>query len=59
MCQIQVMTTSERIKRIADKAKVPYSTIKFLVYSTFGKTGDAIDVFENNLNTLEKRYGIQ
>ena len=53
------MTIAERIKRIADKAKLPYSTIKILVYSTFGKTGDATDIFKNNLNTLEKQYGIQ
>ncbi len=53
------MTTAERIKRIANKAKLPYNTIKLLVYSTFGKTGDATDIFENNLNTLEKQYGIQ
>ena len=53
------MTIVERIKRIADKAKLPYSAIKILVYSTFGKTDDATDIFENNLNILEKQYGIQ
>ena len=53
------MTTAERIKRIANKAKLPYSTIKILVYSTFGKICDATDIFENNLTTLEKQYGIQ
>ena len=49
------MTTAERIIKIADKAKLPYSTIKILVYSVFGKTGDATNIFENNLNTLEKQ----
>ena len=53
------MTIAERIKRIADKAKVQYNAIKIMVYSTFGKTSDATDIFENNLNTLEKQYGIQ
>ena len=53
------MTIAERIKRIADKAKVPYNTIKIMVYSTFGKTIDDSTSFENRLNLLEKQYGIQ
>ena len=29
------MTIAERIKRIADKAKVPYNVIKIMVYVRF------------------------
>ena len=53
------MTTAERIKRIANKAKLPYNTIKILVYSVYGKKGDAGDILENNLYMLERKYGIQ
>ena len=53
------MTTAERIKRIADKAKVPYNTIKIMVYSVYGKTIDDSTSFENKLNLLKKQYGIQ
>ena len=53
------MTTAERIKRIADKAKVPYSVIKLIVYGVYGKTIDNSINFENKLNLLEKEYGIQ
>ena len=53
------MTTAERIKRVADKAKVPYSVIKLMVHSVSGKTIDNSISFENRLNLLEKRYGIQ
>lgn len=53
------MTTAERIKRIADKAKLPYNAIKIIVYGVYGKISDATDIFENNLNILEKQYGIQ
>jgi hypothetical protein len=53
------MTTAERIKRIADKAKVSYNAIKIIVYSVYGKTIDDSTSFENKLNLLEKQYGIQ
>ena len=53
------MITVERIKRVADKAKVPYSIIKIMVYSVYGKTIDNSISFENRLNLLEKQYGIQ
>ena len=53
------MTINERIKRIADKAKVPYSAIKIIVYGVYGKTIDNSTSFENKLNLLEKQYGIQ
>ena len=53
------MTTAERIKRIANKAKVPYNVIKIMVYSVYGKTMDNSISFENRLNLLEKQYGIQ
>jgi len=53
------MTIAERIKRIANKANVPYSTIKILVYQVFGKTDNTTDSFENRLKLLEKQYGIQ
>ena len=53
------MTTAERIKRIADKAKVPYNTIKIMVYSVYGKTIDDSTNFKNKLNLLEKKYEIQ
>ena len=53
------MTISERIKRIADKAKVPYNTIKSMVYSVYGKTIDDSTSFENKLNLLEKQYEIK
>ena len=53
------MITVERIKRIANKAKVPYSVIKIMVYSVYGKTIDNSISFENRLNLLEKQYGIQ
>ena len=53
------MITVERIKRVADKAKVPYSIIKIRVYSVYGKTIDNSISFENRLNLLEKQYGIQ
>jgi len=50
------MTISQRIKRIADKAKVPYSAIKLIIYSKYGNCkNNEID----NLNNLEKQYGIQ
>lgn len=49
------MTIAERIKRIADKAKVPYSHIKMLIYSRYGNCkNNEID----NLNILEKQYEI-
>lgn len=53
------MTTAERIKRIADKAKVPYNTIKIMVYSVYGNNIDNSNSFKNKLNLLEKQYGIQ
>ena len=53
------MTTAERIKRIADKANVPYNVIKIIVYGVYGKTIDNSISFENRLNLLEKQYGIQ
>lgn len=53
------MTIAERIKRIANKAKVPYNAIKIMVYSVYGKTIDNSISFENNLNILERKYGIQ
>lgn len=53
------MTTAERIKRIADKAKVPYNTIKIMVYCVYGKTIEDSTNFENKLNLLEKQYEIQ
>ena len=53
------MTTAEKIKRIADKAKVPYNTIKIMVYSVYGKTIDDSTSFENKLNLLEKKYEIK
>ena len=53
------MTISERIKRIADKAKVPYNTIKIIVYGVYGKTIDNSVSFENRLNLLEKQYEIK
>lgn len=53
------MTINERIKRIAEKAKVPYSAIKIIVYSVYGKTIDNSTNFENKLNLLEKQYEIQ
>ena len=53
------MTIAERIKRIADKAKVPYNTIKIMVYSVYGKTIDDSTNFGNKLNLLEKKYEIQ
>ena len=53
------MTIAERIKRIADKTKVPYNAIKIMVYSVYGKTIDDLTSFENRLNLLEKQYGIQ
>ena len=53
------MTTAERIKRIANKAKVPYNVIKIMIYSVYGKTTDNSISFENRLNLLEKQYGIQ
>lgn len=53
------MTIAERIKRIADKAKVPYNAIKIMVYSVYGKNIDNSTSFENKLNLLEKEYGIQ
>jgi len=53
------MTIAERIKRIANKAKVPYTAIKLIVYSQYGKHVNNNYDFENNLNLLEKQYGIQ
>lgn len=53
------MITVERIKRVADKAKVPYSIIKIMVYSVYGKTINNSISFKNRLNLLEKQYGIQ
>lgn len=53
------MTTAERIKRIADKAKVSYNDIKIIVYGVYGKTIDNSISFENKLNLLEKQYEIK
>lgn len=53
------MTMSQRIKRIANKAKVPYTTIKLIVYGQYGKHIDDNYSFENKLKLLEKQYGIQ
>ena len=53
------MTTAKRIKRIADKAKVPYNVIKIMVYSVYGKTIDDSTNFENKLHLLEKQYEIE
>lgn len=53
------MTIAERIKRIANKANVSYSTIKLIVYSQYGNHIDDDRSFENKLNLLEKQYGIQ
>ena len=53
------MTINERIKRIANKAKVPYVTIKSIVYSVYGKFIDDSTSFENRLKLLEEKYGIQ
>ena len=53
------MTIAERIKRIAKKANVPYTAIKIIVYSQYGKHVDNNYSFENKLKLLEKQYGIQ
>ena len=53
------MTISERIKRIADKAKLPYNTIKIIIYSVYGNPVTSTDSVEKRLNILEKQYGIQ
>ena len=53
------MTTVERIKRIANKAKVSYNTIKIIIYSVYGNTVTPADSVEKRLNTLEKQYEIQ
>ena len=49
------MTIAERIKRIANKANVPYSFISNIINSTYGKENNSID----KLTMLEKQYGIQ
>ena len=50
------MSINQRIKRIANKANVPNSTIKVIIYSNYGNCkNNEID----NLNILEKYYGIQ
>ena len=51
------MSINDRIIKIAKKANVPASTIKLLVYSVFGK--NITPNVENNLNLLEKQYGLQ
>lgn len=51
------MTIRERIRRIANKANVPYNTIHILVNSFYGK--ETRITFEDRLNLLEKQYGIQ
>ena len=40
------MTTAERIKRIADKAKVTYNAIKIIVYSVYGNSVTTTDSVE-------------
>ena len=50
------MTIAERIKRIANKAKLPYNTISNIINSTMGREcNNSI----NKLELLEKEYGIQ
>lgn len=49
-------TIKERIKRIANKANLPYSFISNMINSTYGKeNNNSID----KLTILEKQYGIQ
>lgn len=50
------MTIAERIKRIAEKAKLPYAMVSQIINSRYGK--DKISV-NNKLELLEKEYGIQ
>ena len=53
------MTTAERIKRIANKAKAPYNAIEIIVYGVYGNSVTTRDRFEERLKILEKQYGIQ
>ena len=50
------MTIRERIKRIANKLGVPYSSIKLLIYGQYGKSTINID---KKLKLLEKEYELQ
>lgn len=50
------MTTAERIKRIADKSKLPYGMINNIINSHYGK--EAISI-EEKLKLLEEEYGIK
>lgn len=50
------MTNAERIKRIAEKAGVPYSVIKNMIYSTFGNKINLTE--EDRLKLLEKHYNL-
>lgn len=53
------MTTAERIRRISNKAKLPYNAIKIIIYSVYGNPVTSTDSVEKRLNILEKQYGIQ
>ena len=50
------MTIRERIKRISDKAKVPYAQIHILLNSHIGKSDM---LFEDKIKLLEQQYNIK
>lgn len=50
------MTITERIRRIADKAKLPYAMVSQLINSTYGRSSISV---EDKLKLLEKEYEIK